>query len=580
MNILLVAINAKYIHSNPAVFSLKSCTGKYESYVDIAEFTINQQPSFILREIYKKHPDVVAFSCYIWNRNIIDDIIFDLHEILPDTDIWAGGPEVSYNASEIIQRWNLRGVMTGPGEGVFCYLVSSYVEGNSDDLSPILDGNNTHKLSLNEIPFWYKNLTDFEHRIIYYESSRGCPFSCSYCLSSIDKCMDFRSVDRVCRELDFFLKQNVPQVKFVDRTFNCKKDHALPILQYILEHDNEITNFHFEIAADLLDDDYFILFKKFRPGAIQLEIGVQSTYMKTICEIDRVMDFKKVSDAVKKISSYQNIHVHLDLIAGLPFEDLYTFQNSFNDVYYLCPEQLQLGFLKVLKGSNMQLRSLKYELKYTNLPPYEVLSTKWISYDDICRLKQVEEMVELYYNSGQFIHTLNFLGKYFDTPYEMYECMASWYEEHDLFGIQSSRIRKYEILLEFGITHVKSYMKSLNAASEQTMSSDIVIDQKISILREYITYDLYLREHMKNRPSFAPSMENRKNDIYDILHNESKSHILFPKLVYCNYRELTKILHVEVFEFIFDKPMAVLFYYDKRDPLTNNCNIVKVPVSD
>ena len=408
MNILLVAINAKYIHSNPAVFSLKSCVGKYESYVDIIEFTINQQPSYILREIYKKCPDVIAFSCYIWNRNMLDSIIPDLHKILPDTDIWTGGPEVSYNASEVIRRWNLRGVMTGPGESIFAHLVSSYVEGNDDILPDILDGNTVHRLSLNEIPFWYQDLTDFEHRIVYYESSRGCPFSCSYCLSSIDKNMDFRSVERVCLELDFFLDRKVPQVKFVDRTFNCREDHALPILKHILQYDNGVTNFHFEIAADLLNDDYFELLRQFRPGAIQLEIGVQSTCEETIREINRVTDFDKISDAVKKISSYHNIHIHLDLIAGLPFEDLTRFKTSFNDVYSLCPEQFQLGFLKVLMGSNMKLRCNKYELEYSNLPPYEVLSTKWLSYEDICRLKQIEEVMEIYYNStdSEYYYTL------------------------------------------------------------------------------------------------------------------------------------------------------------------------------
>lgn len=570
MNILLVAINAKYIHSNPAVFSLKSCTGKYESYVNIMEFTINQQSSYILSEIYKKNPDVIAFSCYIWNRNIIENIIYDLHKILPDTDIWAGGPEVSYNASEIIQKWKLRGVMTGPGEGVFARLVSSYVEGHSDNLPVILDGNIICRLALDEIPFWYQDLTDFEHRIIYYESSRGCPFSCSYCLSSIDKNMDFRSVWRVCQELDFFLNQKVPQVKFVDRTFNCRKSHALPILRHILENDNKVTNFHFEIAADLLDDDYFELFEQFRPGAVQLEIGVQSTCPETIREIDRVTDFKKISNAVKRISSYQNIHVHLDLIAGLPFEDLLTFQTSFNDVYSLYPEQLQLGFLKVLKGSNMELRSIKYELQYTYLPPYEVLSTKWLSYEDICRLKQIEEVLEIYYNSGQFRNTLNYLNSFFDTPYSMYECLASWYEEHHLFGIQSSRVRKYEILLEFGIHHIE--------AETEIFYGDYSLELCSKILYEYITYDLYLRENMKNRPSFIPSLENRKNDIRDILYGESESHILFPELADCNYRELTKILHVEIFEAIFDQPAAVIFYYEMRDPLTNNCVVMNVPL--
>ncbi len=345
-----------------------------------------------------------------------------------------------------------------------------------------------------------------------------------------------------------------------------------------MEHDNKVTNFHFEIAADLLDDDYFTLFEKFRPGAVQLEIGVQSTCMKTIREIDRVMDFNKVSDVVKKISSYKNIHVHLDLIAGLPFEDLSIFKESFNDVYSLYPEQLQLGFLKVLKGSNMELRSRKYELNYTSLPPYEVLSTKWLSYEDVCHLKQIEEVLELYYNSGQFIHTLNFLEEYFNTPYDLYDSLASWYEKYNLFGIQLSRIKKYEILLEFGIRHITSCMQSINDVSEQVLSLDILLDKKISVLHEYITYDLYLREHIKNRPSFAPSLENRKNDIYNLLHSEAEKHILFSELSDCNYRELTKILHVEVFEFIFDKPVAMLFYYGKRDPLTNNCITVKAVV--
>ncbi len=557
MHILLIAINAKYIHSNPAVFSLKSCTGAYESHVDILEFTINQQPSYILQEIYKRQPDVAAFSCYIWNRNILDAILPDLHKILPDTDLWAGGPEVSYNAEEIIERWQLRGVMTGPGEGSFAHLVSCYVNGNADSLPAILDGRNTNRLLLDEIPFWYAKQVE-KNRIIYYESSRGCPFSCSYCLSSIEKTMDFRSVERVCRELTFFLDQKVPQVKFVDRTFNCKKDHALPILQYILEHDNGITNFHFEIAADLLDEDYFTVLKQMRPGAVQLEIGVQSTCHETIAAIDRQMDFAKVADVVRQISSWNNIHLHLDLIAGLPFEDLKTFRTSFNDVYALRPEQLQLGFLKVLKGSAMERRARQYDLVSASLPPYEVLSTKWLSYKDICHLKQIEEVLEIYYNSGQFTHTLDFLCGYFDTPFSMYESLAGWYEKYNLFGIQSSRVRKYEILLDFGTHSITS--------------------QAVSLLTEYITYDLYLREHMKNRPTFALSIDQWKVTIHNILHREAETHELFPELADCNYRELTKILHVEVFDHIFEAPRVVLFFYGRRDPLTNNC--VEIQVSD
>ncbi len=578
MNILLIAISAKYIHSNPAVFSLKSCTGKYSSYVSIIEFTINQQPSYMLQEIYKKHPDVIAFSCYIWNRNIIDCLIPDLHQLLPAADIWAGGPEVSYNADEVISRWKLRGVMTGPGEGSFSHLVSAYIGGTASCLPDVLDCTNTPKLSLDEIPFWQENLTDFKHQIIYYESSRGCPFSCSYCLSSIDKTMDFRSTERVCRELDFFLERNVPQVKFTDRTFNCNKAHALPILRHILEHDNGITNFHFEIAADLLDEDYFTLLRQMRPGAVQLEIGVQSTCARTIAEIGRKMDFKKAADTVRRICSWNNIHVHLDLIAGLPYENLDTFQNSFNDVYALSPQQLQLGFLKVLKGSGIERHAPEYGLLYTNLPPYEVLSTSWLSYEDVCHLKQIEEVLEIYYNSGQFVHTMEFLCRYFETPFAMYDSLAHWYEEHGLSGIQSSRVRKYEILLEFGISCITAHGQTLLFPPlHETCESRP--DWQTSALKEYLTYDLYLREHMKNRPHFCFSLDRWKNVIHDILHKEAETHALFPELSGCNYRTLTKVLHTEVFETIFQQPSIVLFCYEKRDPLNKNCRILHMAVT-
>lgn len=577
MKILLVAVNAKYIHSNPAVFSLKACTGKYESYVDVAEYTINQQSSYILHDIYKRYPDVIAFSCYIWNRSMIAGIISDLHKILPETDIWAGGPEVSYNAADVVQEWKLRGVMSGCGEGSFNHLVSAYVNGTSINLPDILDGNHEYRFCLDDIPFWYQNLDDFEHRIIYYESSRGCPFSCSYCLSSIDKTMDFRSLECVFHDLDFFIQHNVVQVKFVDRTFNCKKDHALPILQYIAEHDNGITNFHFEIAADLLDEDYFTILRNLRPGAVQFEIGVQSTHFETISEINRKMDFHKVSEVVRRISSWNNIHIHLDLIAGLPYEDINTFHKSFNDVYELAPEQFQLGFLKVLKGSYMEAYAAEYGLVYTLLPPYEVLSTKWLSYEDVCHLKQIEEVLEIYYNSGQFRNTLQYLCHFFNSPYDMYDRLASWYDEYDLSGVQSSRIKKYDILMEFGIKWIGHYIQAGKACSEKNDSFEkseddhVLLEREIFNMKEYLTYDLYLREHMKNRPSFSLSLEKWKDDIYSILYGESQDHLLFPELSGCNYRELTKALHVEVFEYIFEHPTVILFSYDRRDPLNNNC---------
>lgn len=562
MKILLVAINAKYIHSNPAVHSLKSCAGEYAAHIDVAEFTINQQPSYILREIYKKHPDVIAFSCYIWNRRTIEEIIPDLHKVLPRADIWAGGPEVSYNAQKALQKWQLRGVMTGAGEGIFRHLAAAYAEGGADGLPAVLDEADVRRIPLDEIPFWHQDLADLQHRILYYESSRGCPFSCSYCLSSAETNMEFRSVRRVCEELDFLLERKAMQVKFIDRTFNCKKDHALPILRHILEHDNGITNFHFEVAADLLDEDYFALLARMRPGAVQLEIGIQSTHGETLAAIRRQMDFGKAATSVRRILAQHNVHVHLDLIAGLPFEDLHTFQKSFQDVYSLLPQQLQLGFLKVLRGTEMEKRASAYEIAYTEAPPYEVLSTKWLSYAEICRLKQMEEVLEIYYNSGQFAHALQFLEGYFDTPYAMYDALGAWYEERGLFGIQSSRIRKYEILLEFGMARMAEAMEG----------------QAHAAFKEYLTYDLYLREHMKARPSFAAPFAEWKEEADGLLRKEAASHALFGELSDMGYRELAKSLHVEIFAHIFDERTAVFFDYGRRDALTNNCSIVKVRI--
>lgn len=557
MKILLAAINAKYIHSNPAVYSLRACTGAYRPYVAIAEYTINQPPDLLLRDIYQQRPDVIAFSCYIWNRRMLDQLIPDLHKLLPDTDIWAGGPEVSYDAANALRTWQLRGVMAGPGEATFAQLVSAYVDGRAEHLPQVLDSKNTPILPLAEIPFWYEDLTDFKNRIIYYESSRGCPFSCSYCLSSIERTMDFRPVLQVCKELDFFLEKKVPLVKFIDRTFNCKKEHALPILAHILEHDNGITSFHFEMAPDLLDEDYFSLLEKMRPGAVQLEIGVQSTHPETLAAIERPSDFAKTTAAIRRIRAWNSIHIHLDLIAGLPYEDLDTFILSFNDVYDLTPTQLQLGFLKVLKGSAMAQHAEAYRTLYTSQPPYEVLATRWLSYEDICKLKQVEEVLEIYYNSGQFTHTLRYLRPYFHTPYALYASLADWYEAHGLFVVQSSRIRKYEILLEF--------------AQAKTDADRLV-------LRETLTYDLYLREHMKNRPAFALSQERWKNQIRGLLLEEAQTHTLFPDLHECSYRELTKLLHIEVFESICAQPTAVIFGYETRDPLTHNGMTVTRPI--
>ena len=547
MKILLAACNAKYIHSNLAVYDLQAYAAEYADHIVLKEYTINQQKDDIMRDIYLEHPDVVCVSCYIWNVSFVKELMADLTKILPDADFWAGGPEVSYDAEKFLtENPEFKGVMVGEGEETFRELAGYYVEKNPQDLKDMTgicykDGEKIiHNgwrqiMDLSSIPFIYKDLSDFKNRIIYYESSRGCPFSCSYCLSSIDKKLRFRDTEMVKKELQFFIDNKVPQVKFVDRTFNCKHDHAMAIWNYINEHDNGVTNFHFEISADLLREEELQEMSTMRPGLIQLEIGVQSTNPDTIKAIHRTMDFEKLKGIVDRIHSFGNIHQHLDLIAGLPYEDYDSFRHSFNDVYALKPQQLQLGFLKVLKGSHMMEMCQEYGIVYKTREPYEVLSTKWLDYDHVLKLKTVENMVEVYYNSGQFQNTLEYLEGFFPDAFSIYERLGNFYMEKGYGDVSHTRMRRYEILLEF-----------LEDVSE--ISMDQVKDQMV--------YDLYLRENLKSRPGFARDQKPFERQIWDFRKRE----------------KVAKNAHVEVFA----DGKVLLFDYADRDPLTNNARVTDV----
>ena len=441
MKILLTAINAKYIHSNLAVYSLQAYAAAHGHKIERAEYTINNQLEDILEKIYCQKPDILLFSCYIWNVEYVKELVSEFHKLRPEVPIWVGGPEVSFETERFLkENPAITGIMMGEGERTLTELCEyfeqceqdahslsqnrdearnetagagmeyekksgAFTELNEEMLKKI-DGISYRRsdgtvaiqplrnlLPMDELPFCYANLKDFEHRIIYYESSRGCPFNCSYCLSSVDKKLRFRSLPLVYKELQFFIDAKVPQVKFVDRTFNCQHEHAMGIWKYIKEHDNGITNFHFEISADLLREDELELISDMRPGLIQLEIGVQSTNGDTIREIHRTMRLEEVYRAVNRVKAGKNIHQHLDLIAGLPFEDYQRFQKSFNDIYALHPQQLQLGFLKVLKGSYMYEHAQEYGLVYRSRPPYEVMASKWVSYDEMLEIRLVEEML-------------------------------------------------------------------------------------------------------------------------------------------------------------------------------------------
>lgn len=547
MKILLVACNAKYIHSNLAVYDLQAYASDYADHIVLKEYTINQQKDDIMRDIYLEHPDVVCVSCYIWNLSFVKELMADLIKILPGADFWAGGPEVSYDAEKFLtENSEFKGVMVGEGEETFKELAGYYVEKNPQNLKDMTgicyrDGDQIiHNgwrqiMDLSSIPFIYKDLSEFKNRIIYYESSRGCPFSCSYCLSSIDKKLRFRDTETVKKELQFFIENKVPQVKFVDRTFNCKHDHAMAIWKYINEHDNGVTNFHFEISADLLREEELQEMSTMRPGLIQLEIGVQSTNPDTIKAIHRTMDFEKLKGIVDRIHSFGNIHQHLDLIAGLPYEDYDSFRNSFNDVYALKPQQLQLGFLKVLKGSHMMEMCREYGIVYKTQEPYEVLSTKWLDYDHVLKLKTVENMVEVYYNSGQFQNTLEYLEKFFPDALSIYERLGSFYMEKGYGDISHTRMRRYEILLEF--------LEDM---------PEISVDQ----VKDQMVYDLYLRENLKSRPGFARDQKPFERQIWDFRKRE----------------KVAKNAHVEVFA----DGKVLLFDYADRDPLTNNAHVTDV----
>lgn len=559
MKILLVAINAKYIHSNLAVRTLRAYAEKNVPRkgleIEIAEYTINQKRDDILRDIYEKAADVVCFSCYIWNLDHIESLVHEISKVCPETAIWLGGPEVSYDAEEILLRIpEVKGVMRGEGERTFAELCEGLPLDEIQGITfrredgTICENVWREPIDLDDVPFVYQDMQEFEHKIIYYETSRGCPFSCSYCLSSIDKRLRFRSLSLVKKELEFFLKQKVCQVKFVDRTFNCNHNHAMEIWRFIARHDNGITNFHFEISADLLNEDELELIRTMRPGLIQLEIGVQSTNEKTIREIRRTMDFGKLSRTVEVLRHMGNVHQHLDLIAGLPYEDIGSFSKSFDDVYRLKPHQLQLGFLKVLKGSYMEEKKEDYGLVYKSRPPYEVLYTNWLSYGDVLKLKGIEEMVEVYYNSRQFEHTLAALEKLFDSPYHIYEGLWEYYKEKGLYSIQHKRSARYEIMLDF--------VKQIAGQEDGGI--------QVERFRELLVYDYYLRENAKTRPAFAGENLPGKEKVRQFYEEEAVSHRYLAGYETYDKNQMRKMTHLEYFPML---KKTILFDYMHRNPL-------------
>lgn len=410
---LLVAINAKFSHTNLAVRCLKKALDAADIPAEFAEFTINQPVDTILREIAALSPDRVLFSCYIWNIALVRRIGADLRLLFPDASILLGGPEVSFDAEELLPTmpW-ADGILCGEGEGIIAQVLSQPRPCGIFSADTFVD--------MDTLPFPYDDLDALQHRVIYYESTRGCPFGCSYCLSSADRTTRKRSLSLVFSDLQRLIDARVMQVKFVDRTFNLDAERALQIWKYLAEHDNGSTCFQMELGGDLFTDEQISFLKTVRPGLFQFEIGVQSTYDQSMEIVCRKTDFSILSKNVLAVHAAGNIHQHLDLIAGLPGEDFERFAKSYDDVFALQPEQLQLGFLKLLRGSKLYSKRGEYGLVHSEYPPYEVLRTKELPFHDLMRLKSVEDMTEVYYNSGRFETALHYLWEVCPSPFEAF----------------------------------------------------------------------------------------------------------------------------------------------------------------
>lgn len=582
--ILLAGINARYIHTNLAIRSLRANAGIFAEDVELCEYTINHRKEEILARLYEKKPDVIGFSCYLWNIDYVLSLACDLKKVLPGLTVIAGGPEVSYRPQEILRDSScIDLVMVGEGEQTFREYLQWLDEGGTkkqlaqinglvfredDGSGRIICTRPREAMAMDELVFPYRDTAGLEHHILYYESIRGCPFSCSYCLSSIEKSVRMKSLEKTTKELDFFFKNKVPQVKFVDRTFNCNHAYAYEIWKYIGEHDNGVTNFHFEIAGDLLREDDFELFRSFRPGLIQFEIGVQSTNPDTIRAIRRRMDLQKLRENVYRVRENHNIHQHLDLIAGLPCEDYESFSRSFNDVYEMKPDQLQLGFLKLLDGSYMNEVKGEYEISYSEKAPYEVLSTKWLSYDDILRLKLVEEMVEVYYNSLQFAASMAYLVPHFASAFDLYARLGRYYKEHDLLECKHSRQQRYEILWDFCLEYV------CDSAEEREE------------LREILTFDLFRRDYVKSPPSFVRVREpDDRREIRCLLDRELQgSGVLAARYGGMTARQVFHMVYVDLFsidmgmltetgKIVKSRPHYLMFDYQQRDPLSHSAQV-------
>ncbi len=585
--VLLCAVNAKYIHSNLAVRYLKKYCESSIHHITLDEFSINDSINNILKSLYLSDADIYGFSCYIWNIRMVLDICSSLRKAKPGAVIILGGPEVSYDPESVLSvNEFIDYLVVGEGEASFLELLDSLTSTEPELIGikgiAYRDGRNIivnppRPLieDLSHLPFPYKRFDDLNNRIVYYETSRGCPFNCQYCLSSTIHGVRFLPLERIKSDIRFFIEAGVRQVKLVDRTFNCDIDRAVTIMEYIISLGGD-TNFHFELAADLINDSFLDTARKSPAGLFQFEIGVQSTNPLTLHAIDRTMNFDKVSSNVNKLVSYGNSHIHLDLIAGLPYEDMESFRKSFNDVYSLHPDMLQLGFLKLLKGSAIREASTAYGMEYHSFTPYEVINTHWLTYSELLLLKDVEQVLEQYHNSGRFRNTLPFLLQSTRAePFGFFLKLADYWNRNSLFGSSRNINELYKILLHF---IEEGYFYILETA-------------QLKLLNEYLKLDWLLFTRSGSMPEVITRYDH--THVKESIHKYMRRHLIeaegFTSLKNASMRELLKGVGYEVFrEDIFESGITgdiVLFYplkqaSDNRKPFYTVIPLVDISDKD
>lgn len=572
MKVLLTALNSKYIHSNLAVRYLKAYTKDLNYDCVIREFTINDRIEKILEEIICEKPDILAFSCYIWNIEMVKALSRLVKLVNPNIEILYGGPEVSYDSKSFLEENPGEYVINGEGEVTYRELLESlllirnnfngYESLHRETLRSIkglcfksenlvFENESRELMNMEGVVFPYEEDDNLQNKIAYYEASRGCPFNCKYCLSSTTHGVRFLNIERVKNELAFLVKKGVKLIKFVDRTFNCNDKFATPIWEFLIALDTDAT-FHFEISADILTKEQIKLLATAPKGRLQFEVGVQTTNNEVLKNINRHVNFKDIKDKVEELQKIKNIMQHLDLIAGLPGEDFNSFKRSFNDVYSIEPEEIQLGFLKLLKGSDMRIEAEKWGMVYSPYPPYEILSTKDINYNELLILKRVEEVVDKYYNSGKFNSILKYFIPKFAEPFDFYVQLGQFFHNKGYLNRNISGVGYYNVFIEFN----REILNEDNFALKEIIKYEYLKFNRKKWLPEFLDRDVNkeleksLREAQKKSLIEIPfekyHLESFKIDIFKFVDssdiNIQDHYILFDEDNASNINDITDIV--------------------------------------